>query len=185
MTPGYYDKEGKQVSLREWIEIMEDPTYRRVAETTLPGGTWVSTVHLGLDHGFGHGPPLIFETMVFPNRENLAEQDCARYATQAEAIAGHATMVQKWSLGEKVRRPMRITKIGAQTYEVTGHNPRNLTEEVVVTVWGAPAGKVPTVLLWTARDGRFCDKPVKRMRLLKRITKEASKQGVKIPWAKL
>jgi len=186
MRPLFYDKDGKPVSLKQWAKLIEDPTYRRVAETILPDGTWISTVLLGLDHRFTmEGPPVIFETMVFPDAENLRERDCERYATQEEAIAGHATMVQKWSPGEKVRGPMRITKIGAQAYEVTGHNPRNLTEKVVVTVWGAPTAKVPTVLLWTARDGSFCDKPVKRMRLLKRITKEAVKQGVKIPWAKL
>src|SRR3990172_11732027 len=137
MRPLFYDKDGKPVSLKQWAKLIEDRTYRRVAETILPDGTWISTVLLGLDHRFTmEGPPVIFETMVFPDAENLRERDCERYATQEEAIAGHATMVQKWSPGEKVRGPMRITKIGAQAYEVTGHNPRNLTEKVVVTVWG-------------------------------------------------
>jgi hypothetical protein len=37
---------------------------RRVAWDEF-GGVQVSTVFLGLDHSFGHGPPLLFETMIF------------------------------------------------------------------------------------------------------------------------
>jgi len=70
----------------------------RVAETTLPNGRWVSTVWLGLDHSFGSGPPLIFETMVFQNRSDMGDLDCERYSTEAEAIAGHERMCAKWSV---------------------------------------------------------------------------------------
>jgi len=65
--------------------------------TTLPNGRWVSTVWLGLDHCFGDGPPVIFETMVFTTKESLDDLDCKRYSTEAEALAGHAKMVEKWS----------------------------------------------------------------------------------------
>lgn len=41
----------------------EDPW--RVGFTEVAGGRTVSTVFLGLDHGWGEGPPLVFETMVF------------------------------------------------------------------------------------------------------------------------
>ena len=61
-------------------------------------GTWISAVWLGLDHRFGSdGPPLIFETMVFPSKSDLRESDCERYATEDEARAGHAAMVARWS----------------------------------------------------------------------------------------
>lgn len=63
--------------------------------TTLPGGARVSTVWLGLDHQFGDGPPLIFETMVFP-AESSMDLDCERYSTEEEAKAGHSAMVEKW-----------------------------------------------------------------------------------------
>src|SRR5215471_17514474 len=39
----------------------------RVAVTELPNGGRVSTVFLGLDHNYsGVGPPIVFETMIFP-----------------------------------------------------------------------------------------------------------------------
>jgi hypothetical protein len=68
-----------------------------VAETTLPDGTWVSTVWLGIDYNFGTGPPLIFETMVFHSKDTLSELDLDRYATLAEAEAGHIAMVTTWT----------------------------------------------------------------------------------------
>lgn len=46
----------------------------------------VSTVFLGLDHSFGQGPPILYETMIFGG-EHDGYQD--RYATRAEAIEGH------------------------------------------------------------------------------------------------
>ncbi len=38
---------------------------RIVARDELPDGHTISTVFIGLDHGWGEGPPLVFETMVF------------------------------------------------------------------------------------------------------------------------
>ena len=98
MTPSYYDRDGRPMSdTLAWAKRFEETTYKRIAETTLPDGKWISTVWLGLDHSFGRGPPLIFETMVFKDRENLREVDVERYATEAEAREGHERMVTKWS----------------------------------------------------------------------------------------
>ena len=55
-----------------------------VANTCLPDGRRVSTVYLGLDHSFGEDPPLLWETMVFPEA-NV----CERYETLEQAIQGH------------------------------------------------------------------------------------------------
>jgi hypothetical protein len=71
--------------------------YRRIASTRWYG-IWVSTVWLGLDHSFGGGPPLIFESMVFdPGRGEgrWHDVDMDRYTTEAQARAGHRTMVEK------------------------------------------------------------------------------------------
>lgn len=68
---------------------------RRVARTTIGAGepeTWVSTVFLGINHNFGEGPPLLFETMIF-NGPLHDEQE--RYGTWDEAVAGHKAMVAK------------------------------------------------------------------------------------------
>ncbi len=51
------------------------------------GDVNVSTVHLGLDHAWGCGPPLIFETMVFGGEH---DQECWRYSNLADAREGHA-----------------------------------------------------------------------------------------------
>ena len=51
----------------------------------------VSTVFLGLDHSFGRGPPLLFETLVFLEDDETGE--CWRYATWDEAEAGHRRAV--------------------------------------------------------------------------------------------
>lgn len=88
----YYDRQGRPIGL---MEIAKGE--RRVAETTLPDGKWVSTVWLGIDHSFGSGPPLIFETMVFPSQGDFGDLDCDRYSTEEEARVGHEAMVQKWS----------------------------------------------------------------------------------------
>jgi hypothetical protein len=94
----YYDKDGTPIEKVEyWAKKYEEHGYKRVAETTLPDGTWVSTVWLGVDYNFGDGPPLIFETMVFSSQNELSELDLDRYATLAEAEAGHIAMVATWT----------------------------------------------------------------------------------------
>lgn len=65
--------------------------HHRVAVTTLPNCE-VSTVFLGLDHSFGSGPPLLFETLVFGGP---FDQEMERYATWVEAEYGHVRMVDK------------------------------------------------------------------------------------------
>lgn len=67
---------------------------RRVAETTLASGIRISTVFLVLNHQFGDGPPLVFESMAFPP-DSMNELEVDRYSTWEEALAGHARMVKK------------------------------------------------------------------------------------------
>lgn len=53
----------------------------------------ISTVWLGIDHGFTReGPPVIFETVVFPE-DSMLEDACARYCTETEAKYGHVEMI--------------------------------------------------------------------------------------------
>lgn len=97
----YYDRQGHPMTLLEWAAAFETRRdQKRVAETTLPNGRWVSTVWLGLDHSFGSGPPLIFETMVFPSKDDMGDLDSDRYSTEAEALAGHARLCEKWTAAE-------------------------------------------------------------------------------------
>lgn len=95
MRDGYYDRDGNRITQREWASHLDDMKYKRVAETTLPDGRWISTVWLGLDHNFMDGPPLIFETMVFPNKTKLLEIDMKRYASLEDARLGHELTVKE------------------------------------------------------------------------------------------
>ena len=103
----YYDRKGNPLTMMQWAARFENATKendpKRVARTEFADGSWVSTVWLGLDHRFGgDGPPIIFETMVFP-KDSMGELDSDRYCTEEEALAGHAAMVEKW----KERRTRR------------------------------------------------------------------------------
>jgi hypothetical protein len=92
----WYDKKGRAIDMAEASRLLEDPNYKGVKEDTLPNGKWVSTVWIGLDHQFGNGPPLIFETMVFSKKGNWQELDRDRYSTQEDALKGHKRMVRTW-----------------------------------------------------------------------------------------
>lgn len=64
----------------------------RVANTDLTDGSHVSTVFLGLNHGWGDGPPLLFETMVF---DGPCDGDQERCSTWEQAEAQHASVVAR------------------------------------------------------------------------------------------
>lgn len=91
----YYDRQGNVLTADQWLALFRDDAdyykQKRVAETTV-GQLWVSTVWLGLNHQYGSGPPLIFETMIFP-RWDYGELYMDRYSTEAEALAGHERAV--------------------------------------------------------------------------------------------
>lgn len=111
--PMYYDKHGKPLKLMEWAKLLENFDYKVIKQEFTPDNKyWVSTVWLGLDHGFGNGAPLIFETMVFENKwrwtkpdklfnmkpfKYREEQDVERYSTLIAAIHGHEELVKKWT----------------------------------------------------------------------------------------
>lgn len=78
--------------LEKWAKAFESDS-RRVARTTV-GPYDVSTVFLGIDHAFGGGPPMLFETMVFG--PSGSEEDMDRCPTWAEAEAMHAAFVARY-----------------------------------------------------------------------------------------
>ncbi len=69
---------------------------RRVAEDVV-NGVRVSTVFLGLNHQWGKGPPLLFETMTFGDGDKADRQ--WRHSTWEEAETGHAVVVA-WLRGQ-------------------------------------------------------------------------------------
>lgn len=78
----------------KWGRWMESGD-RRVALTDL-GAVRISTVFLGVDHGYGPSrEPILFETMAFVDGEGAEFETWgfARYASWEEAEAGHARAV--------------------------------------------------------------------------------------------
>lgn len=93
----HYILDGKKAVLADlmtWVESFKNTEVRIVAKTEV-GDAEVSTVFLGLDHQFGDGPPLIFETLVFGGS---LDQEMDRYTTWEQAEAGHAAMVNRVGL---------------------------------------------------------------------------------------
>jgi hypothetical protein len=76
--------------LEEWARAFEG-SERQVARTEVTPGVVVSTVFLGIDHSFGHGPPLVFETMIFRDGQG---EEMWRYSTWEEAEDGHKRAVE-------------------------------------------------------------------------------------------
>jgi len=103
----HFKLEGKVAvpcSFGEWVNSCESFAGRQVRLTELGFGVYVSTVFLGLDHGF-FGPPRLFETMVFYPRpegpmelfgRRMSDEEGTmqyRYGTYDEAEEGHARIV--------------------------------------------------------------------------------------------
>jgi len=100
---GYYvlDENHQLVpaTLPEWGQMMEDPDSRRVGRTeVMVDGheVVVSTVFLGVDHGF-LGKREFFETMTFG--EPFDQINVARYETWDEAQRGHDVAVDRLRKG--------------------------------------------------------------------------------------
>lgn len=86
----YYDRQGRPISAGEVEKLWRED--RHVAKTDLGDLGRVSTVWLGLDHGWDDGPPLIFETLVF---DGPLEGEMERYSTEEQARTGHDFMVMR------------------------------------------------------------------------------------------
>ena len=100
----YYNRQGEPITFEAFLAQAFEVGYNqekwerwhRVARTELSDGVTISTVFLVHNHAFMHDvPPLIFETMVFG--ADGSDEDCRRYSTEAEAMAGHEEVVEKWS----------------------------------------------------------------------------------------
>ena len=92
----YYDREGKPIGFGDWAVLHEDNDYKIVRRDYPVPEIRVSTAWLGMDHQYGDGPPVIFETMVFDEEggrfEELGEWTM-RHHTETQAIAYHEKTV--------------------------------------------------------------------------------------------
>lgn len=76
-----------------WYETAD----RTIGKDTV-GEVRISTVFLGLDHSYGDGAPILFETMIFGGDFDGSQE---RYCTKAEAAIGHERWVAYIKSGAK------------------------------------------------------------------------------------
>lgn len=76
----------------KWYETAE----RHVALDDLGELGRVSTVFLGFDHGWHDDRPVLWESMVFGGP---LDQEQVRYRSRAEALVGHAALVEAVKTG--------------------------------------------------------------------------------------
>lgn len=98
------EHQAAKVDLHVWAHWFENDANRRVAYTEINSEVTVSTVFLGLDHNFGGGPPVLFETMIFGGPK---DEEMWRYSTWDDAITNHEMIVKKMR--------SRYVKQGAKT----------------------------------------------------------------------
>jgi len=94
MTKYVLDADGNpqpEPDLLMWAQWLGTGDNQVVAREQV-GHVRVSTVFLGLDHNWIGGEPLLWETRVFGGK---LDGECERYSTRADAVAGHALMVQR------------------------------------------------------------------------------------------
>ncbi len=79
----------REPDLNKWAEWIET-AHRHVALDHI-GDSKISTVFLGLDHGWKPGPPVLWETMVFGGPHDQETWRCA--GCREQALAQHARML--------------------------------------------------------------------------------------------
>lgn len=97
MRHDYYRLDGHEAvpcDLHEWATAFKGPRHVAIYEF---GDTKVSTVFLGLDHGYGDGPPVLFETMVFGGPHDGHQE---RASTWDEAQCMHDAVVRIVTAGK-------------------------------------------------------------------------------------
>lgn len=87
----------------------QDMKYKRVGLDEI-GSTRVSTVFLGLDHGWDDGPPVLFETMVFSDDKDY-DQYQYRYCTWEEAEKGHQLILSFVKEGKSLNTPRKTLNL--------------------------------------------------------------------------
>jgi hypothetical protein len=93
MAPRHYDRQGNEITQEEFRSLFR-PDYYRVARINI-GRTLVSTMWLGVNHArYDNSPLEIFETSVFSDDEEYDGYN-RRYASEAEAVAGHREVVRR------------------------------------------------------------------------------------------
>ena len=81
-------------TLLEWGEWFENYDSQRIVKQEQRGRYYVSTIFLGIDHGWRHPRPVLWETVVFNHKgHSVRMKRCGGTREQAEAM--HAAMIKK------------------------------------------------------------------------------------------
>ncbi len=94
---------------------------RRILARSVVGERLVSTVFLPIDHAFGDGPPVLWETMVFWQKAGQAMRTTdfqRRYTSCEAALQGHAETVGALERGEEPEEPAEPESDSAAASEV-------------------------------------------------------------------
>lgn len=83
----------------QWRDAFRDLAKTKRVDRTQVGDYEVSTVFLCIDHGFGEGDPVLYETMVF--KGDLTDLFMDRYTSRSEAQKGHNRVVNELRMGRK------------------------------------------------------------------------------------
>lgn len=110
--PRYYRLVGHEVvpchTTEVWATWFENAN-RTVRRSTVSGLLEVSTVFLGLDHNWGDGEPLVFETMIFTDLDMSGFADYqTRCSTWAQAEEMHRVAVE--FAGESLRKAQQVSE---------------------------------------------------------------------------
>jgi len=84
------NKEIKECDLMTWAKWFEGS--ERIIDNDKINEVTVSTIFLGIDHGYMNNKPLLFETMVFGGK---LDEEQYRYYTYDEAQKGHKETLKK------------------------------------------------------------------------------------------
>ena len=88
----------------KWFETANRTVCKSTATVKLHGKpvgeVRISTVFLGIDHSFGKGPPLLFESMIFGGPLDGDQDRCSTYEA-AEKM--HERMMERVRLGDKAQ----------------------------------------------------------------------------------
>lgn len=93
------NEKGESVAAPDYRFFDHKQRYLSQMKTTFPDGSFLSTIHLSIDHNISYGgDPILWESLWF-NIPNCSDEIMVRYTSLQAAVDGHNTLV--WERFEK------------------------------------------------------------------------------------
>ncbi len=94
LNSSFYDKNGNEITIKDWSTYIEDKNYRTVASDEMECHL-ISTIWDGINRDeLNKEKKMIFETMIL-DKNNLTTK-IYRYSTYNEALEGHKKQVEQY-----------------------------------------------------------------------------------------